>query len=82
MFGSRVACPACSMSRSRLPRKVKSASSRCIPEGILLFCACAELAKRGYRVLCANNGYIGYPVSKKIELPPNWEELLIITKRK
>jgi hypothetical protein len=26
--------------------------------------------------ICAQNGYIGYPVSKKIELPANWGELL------
>ncbi|MFC1977847.1 UGSC family (seleno)protein [Chloroflexota bacterium] len=26
--------------------------------------------------LCAENGFIGYPVSKKIELPLNWKELL------
>ena len=25
--------------------------------------------------ICAQNGFIGYPVSKKIELPANWEEL-------
>ena len=24
----------------------------------------------------AQNGFIGYPASKKIELPANWEELL------
>ncbi len=26
--------------------------------------------------ICAQNGFIGYPVSKKIELPAKWEELL------
>jgi len=26
--------------------------------------------------ICAQNGFIGYPVSKKIELPANWKELL------
>ncbi|MFC1986809.1 hypothetical protein ACFLWC_07495, partial [Chloroflexota bacterium] len=26
--------------------------------------------------ICAQNGYIGYPVSKKIELPKNWVQLL------
>ncbi|MFC2001156.1 hypothetical protein ACFLUZ_01475 [Chloroflexota bacterium] len=26
--------------------------------------------------ICAQNGHIGYPVSKKIELPENWRELL------
>ncbi len=26
--------------------------------------------------VCAQNAFIGYPVSKKIELPANWEELL------
>jgi len=31
---------------------------------------------RDHVLICANNGYIGYPVSKKIELPSNWEELL------
>ncbi len=33
-------------------------------------------------VICGQNGYIGYPVSKKIELPTNWEELLKEAKRK
>ncbi len=32
--------------------------------------------------LCAQNGFIGYPVSKKIELPTNWKELLKIAKKK
>ncbi|MFH1382660.1 MAG: hypothetical protein ABIH70_07180 [Chloroflexota bacterium] len=27
-------------------------------------------------VLCAQNGFIGYPVSKKIDLPKNWTKLL------
>lgn len=27
--------------------------------------------------ICAQNGFIGYPVSKKIELPAKWEELRI-----
>jgi len=27
-------------------------------------------------VTCGQNGFIGYPVSRKIELPGNWEELL------
>jgi len=31
---------------------------------------------RDHVLICANNGYIGYPVSKKINLPSNWEELL------
>jgi len=31
---------------------------------------------RDHVLICANNGYIGYPVSKKIDLPSNWEELL------
>ncbi|MFC1940417.1 UGSC family (seleno)protein [Chloroflexota bacterium] len=26
--------------------------------------------------ICGQNGFIGYPVSKKIELPSNWKELL------
>ena len=37
---------------------------------------------RDHVLICANNGYIGYPVSKKIELPSNWEELLKAAKRK
>ena len=28
---------------------------------------------RDHVLICANNGYIGYPVSKKIELPANWK---------
>ena len=32
--------------------------------------------------ICAQNGFIGYPVSKKIELPANWEELLKEAKTK
>jgi len=32
--------------------------------------------------ICAQNGFIGYPVSKKIELPANWEELLKEAKAK
>lgn len=31
---------------------------------------------RDHVLICANNGYIGYPVSKKIELPSNWDVLL------
>ncbi len=31
--------------------------------------------------LCAQNGFIGYPVSKKIELPVNWKELLKIDRQ-
>ena len=26
--------------------------------------------------ICAQHGFMGYPTSKKIELPANWEELL------
>ena len=37
---------------------------------------------RDHVLICAENGYIGYPVSKKIELPSNWEELLKAAKRK
>jgi hypothetical protein len=37
---------------------------------------------RDHVLICANNGYIGYPVSKKIDLPSNWEELLKAAKRK
>ena len=37
---------------------------------------------RDHVLICANNGYIGYPVSKRIELPANWEELLKAPKRK
>jgi hypothetical protein len=36
---------------------------------------------RDHVMICANNGYIGYPVSKKIELPVNWEELLKAARR-
>jgi hypothetical protein len=28
---------------------------------------------RDHVLICANNGYIVYPVSKKIELPANWK---------
>jgi hypothetical protein len=31
---------------------------------------------RDHVMICANNGYIGYPVSRKIELPSRWEQLL------
>jgi hypothetical protein len=37
---------------------------------------------RDHVLICANNGYMGYPVTKKIELPSNWEELLKAAKRK
>jgi hypothetical protein len=37
---------------------------------------------RDHVLICANNGYMGYPVSKKIELPSNWEELLKAAKRR
>jgi hypothetical protein len=37
---------------------------------------------RDHVLICANNGYIGYPVTKKIELPSNWEELLKAAKRR
>jgi hypothetical protein len=30
---------------------------------------------RDHVMICSQNGYIGYPVAKKIELPANWEEL-------
>jgi hypothetical protein len=30
---------------------------------------------RDHVMICAENGYIGYPVSKRIDLPSNWEEL-------
>ena len=30
---------------------------------------------RDHVMICAQNGYIGYPVSKKIELPAKWDEL-------
>ena len=32
--------------------------------------------------ICAQNGFIGYPASKKIELPANWEELLKEARKK
>ncbi|MFC2059296.1 UGSC family (seleno)protein [Chloroflexota bacterium] len=32
--------------------------------------------------VCSQNGFIGYPVSKKIELPANWEELLKEARKK
>ncbi len=32
--------------------------------------------------ICGQNGFIGYPVSKKIELPTNWEQLLKQAKTK
>ncbi|MFC1929042.1 hypothetical protein ACFLXK_05540, partial [Chloroflexota bacterium] len=31
--------------------------------------------------ICAQNGFIGYPVSKKIELPSNWAQLLKETRK-
>ncbi len=31
---------------------------------------------RDHVLVCANNGFMGYPVSRKIELPENWNELL------
>lgn len=37
---------------------------------------------RDHVLICANNGYIGYPVSKRIGLPSNWEALLKAEKRK
>ena len=30
---------------------------------------------RDHVMICSQNGYIGYPVSKRIALPANWEEL-------
>jgi hypothetical protein len=39
-------------------------------------------ADRDHAMICAENGFIGYPVSKKIVLPSNWEELLRAVKRK
>ncbi len=30
---------------------------------------------RDHVMVCSQNGYIGYPVSKKIELPTNWDDL-------
>ncbi len=32
--------------------------------------------------LCAQNGFIGYPVTKKINLPANWKSLLAEAVRK
>ena len=37
---------------------------------------------RDHVEICSGNGYIGYPVSKKIALPSNWEELLKAAKSK
>lgn len=34
---------------------------------------------RDHVLICAQNGFMGYPVSKKIELPSNWRELLRTT---
>ena len=31
---------------------------------------------RDHVMICAQNGYIGYPVSRRIQLPAQWEELL------
>ena len=31
---------------------------------------------RDHVMICSQNGYIGYPVARKIELPKNWAELL------
>ena len=31
---------------------------------------------RDHVLVCANNGFMGYPVSRKIELPDNWNELI------
>jgi hypothetical protein len=31
---------------------------------------------RDHVLICAQNGFIGFPISKKIELPSNWKELL------
>lgn len=31
---------------------------------------------RDHVLICANNGFMGYPVSRRIELPENWDELL------
>jgi hypothetical protein len=36
---------------------------------------------RDHAMICANNGYIGYPVSKQIQLPAEWESLLKAAKR-
>jgi hypothetical protein len=37
---------------------------------------------RDHVLICAENGFIGYPVSKKIVLPSNWEALLKTVKKK
>lgn len=37
---------------------------------------------RDHVLICAQNGFIGYPVSKEIELPSNWEALLKAAKKK
>ncbi len=37
---------------------------------------------RDHCFICAENGYIGYPASRKIELPANWKELLKEAKSK
>lgn len=37
---------------------------------------------RDHILICAENGFIGYPVSREIVLPPNWDELLKAAKRK
>jgi hypothetical protein len=31
---------------------------------------------RDHCLICSQNGFIGYPVTKKIDLPPDWKELL------
>jgi hypothetical protein len=31
---------------------------------------------RDHVLICAQNGFMGYPVSKRIDLPSNWESLL------
>jgi hypothetical protein len=31
---------------------------------------------RDHVMICAQNGYIGYPVSRAVQLPANWDELL------
>ncbi|MCL2670011.1 MAG: hypothetical protein FWE89_04935 [Syntrophaceae bacterium] len=36
---------------------------------------------RDHVLICAENGFIGYPVSRKVELPMNWETLLKAAKR-
>jgi hypothetical protein len=35
---------------------------------------------RDHVMICANNGYIGYPVTKPIELPARWNELLELSR--